>query len=311
MQDWLDEDEQRIYRVFSRMSRDLFNRFDCDLKQDAGIPRSYYEILFVLGQAPGRQLRMNELADGTRSAPSRITHAVGRLEKDGLVSRQVCAADRRGWEIQLTEAGLAVLHDAARRHARSVREYLLEALTPRQQEELRRISTRVLSRLGDAASAMPPGRCPRKRMPRMTDPGIANASVAAGAADRRAESAAGLPGSADRRFHDRPGHDHRERGGPAHPGRPARHDDRPAVGGQRLQPDVRRAAAQRRGAGRPRRRAPDLRGRPGLVHSRLAVLRTRLHAAGADRRPARAGNRRRTAAADRPHARRAPVPGRP
>jgi DNA-binding MarR family transcriptional regulator len=151
--EWLDDSEQRIYRVFSRMSRDLFNRFDCDLKQGAGIPRSYYEILFVLGEAPGHRLRMNDLAAGTRSAPSRITYAVSRLERDGLVRREICAGDRRGWTVELTGPGLATLHRAAQLHAQGVRSYLLQALTPGQHEELRRISTKVLARLD---GALPP-----------------------------------------------------------------------------------------------------------------------------------------------------------
>jgi DNA-binding MarR family transcriptional regulator len=145
--DWLTDDEQRVYRIFSRMSRELFNHFDCDLKREVGIPRSYYEILFVLGAGPEGGMRMTELATGTRSAPSRITHAVGRLEQDGLVRRQGSRTDRRAWTVSLTEQGARSLHLAARRHAASVRTYLLDVLSDRQRDELRRISERVVTHI--------------------------------------------------------------------------------------------------------------------------------------------------------------------
>ncbi|WP_037065818.1 MarR family winged helix-turn-helix transcriptional regulator [Pseudonocardia acaciae] len=145
--EWLTEDEQRVYRAFSAMSRELFNHFDCDLKADVGIPRTYYELLFVLGSAPEGGMRLTELAHATRSNPSRITYAVARLERDGLLRRTASATDGRAWHAELTEAGAATLQAAARRHARSVREYLLDELGERQREELRRISTKVLARI--------------------------------------------------------------------------------------------------------------------------------------------------------------------
>jgi DNA-binding MarR family transcriptional regulator len=36
---------------------------------------------------------------------SALSRLVGRLEKDGLVSRGICAEDRRGVRVSLTDAG--------------------------------------------------------------------------------------------------------------------------------------------------------------------------------------------------------------
>ena len=47
-----------------------------------------YEILVQLSEAPGRRLRMSELADRVVSSRSRITHTVGRMEERGLVHRE-------------------------------------------------------------------------------------------------------------------------------------------------------------------------------------------------------------------------------
>ncbi|WP_163510640.1 MarR family winged helix-turn-helix transcriptional regulator [Fodinicola acaciae] len=112
--DWLTEDEQRVYSDFSTMSRELFNHFDCDLKREVGIPRTYYEVLFVVGEAPSNRMRLTDLARGTRSAPSRITHAVGRLERDGLVTRRASPAVSGG-----SSRGIGVRHGRGMRGSRT------------------------------------------------------------------------------------------------------------------------------------------------------------------------------------------------
>ncbi|WP_222853777.1 MarR family winged helix-turn-helix transcriptional regulator [Fodinicola acaciae] len=150
---WLTPAEQRTYRVFSRMTRDLFNHFDCDLKRDVGIPRSYYELLFVLGEAHPAPMRMTDLATGTRSNPSRITYAVTRLEQDGLLRREANPADARGWTVRLTDEGADMLRRAAERHAQSIRTYLFDALTERQLDDLRRISEKTIARIEETTTA--------------------------------------------------------------------------------------------------------------------------------------------------------------
>src|SRR5437016_9610084 len=93
---WLDDEEQRTWRAFLSATRLLWAGLDRELMAEADMPISYYEILVLLSEAPERALRMNDLAIGTQSSPSRISHAVGRLEKAGWVRREICPSDRRG-----------------------------------------------------------------------------------------------------------------------------------------------------------------------------------------------------------------------
>ena len=144
---WLDPEELRVFRAFARSTRVLAVRFDQELQNDVGMPRTYFEILWLLHQAPDRSLRMSELAESTFSQPSRISHAVGRLEKAGLVRRELCSSDRRGWFAVLTDEGLAALTVAAPRYARSIREHLLGPLSPTQRDALVRIGETVLREL--------------------------------------------------------------------------------------------------------------------------------------------------------------------
>lgn len=149
---WLTEDEQRSWQAFGLASRLLADRLERDLQEKAGMPPAYYEMLVLLSQAPDHTLRMSELARGTHSRPSRITHAINKLEQSGWVRRENLASDRRGWLAVLTEAGEAALAAAAPRHVESVRTHLIDLLTPEQVRQLADISDTVLAYLDPSES---------------------------------------------------------------------------------------------------------------------------------------------------------------
>jgi DNA-binding MarR family transcriptional regulator len=144
---WLDTDEQRTWRAFLGATHLLFDRLDRELQRDAGIPHAYYEILVWLSEAPGRSLRMSDLARRTRSSRSRLSHAVARLEERGWVSRRDCATDKRGQIAALTDDGHAALTAAAPGHVQGVRSHLFDALSPEQVHQLRQISEAIMGPL--------------------------------------------------------------------------------------------------------------------------------------------------------------------
>ncbi|MBM0260844.1 MarR family winged helix-turn-helix transcriptional regulator [Micromonospora sp. 4G55] len=144
---WLDPDEQRTWRAFLTASRALMDTLDRELQRDAGMPHAYYEILVRLSEAPGRQLRMSELADVTGSSRSRLSHAAARLEAAGWLRREDCPTDRRGQVAVLTDDGFAALAAAAPGHVDGVRRHLFDALSPAQVDQLRRISETLVAHL--------------------------------------------------------------------------------------------------------------------------------------------------------------------
>lgn len=111
------------------------------------MPPAYYELLVLLSEAPDRTMRMSELAHWTHSKPSRITHAINKLEQAGWVRREHLVSDRRGWLAVLTDEGQAALETAAPLHVESVRAHLMDRLSPEQVHQLGDISEALLEHL--------------------------------------------------------------------------------------------------------------------------------------------------------------------
>jgi DNA-binding MarR family transcriptional regulator len=144
---WLSDDEQQAWRAWIAASLLLPDRLSRELQERADISLPDYEILVYLSEAPDRRLRMSELADRTLSSRSRLSHQVDRLSDAGLVDRQPCSDDRRGYFAVLTPSGWDFLVATAPMHVESVREHLVDALTPEEFAEFGRLCAKVAEQL--------------------------------------------------------------------------------------------------------------------------------------------------------------------
>ncbi len=144
---WLDDDEQRVWRAYLAVSRKLFSAIDRQMQDESGMPQTYYIILAMLSEAPNRSLRMSELADIVSSSPSRLSHAVDRLEERGWVRRERDPADRRGNRTVLTDEGWGVVQQSAPGHVRTVRTHLFDLVEPDELAVLDAVFTRVQAHL--------------------------------------------------------------------------------------------------------------------------------------------------------------------
>jgi DNA-binding MarR family transcriptional regulator len=152
---WLTAEEQQAWRSFLTASSMLFSTIEAQLQQCAGIPHGYYEILVRLSEAPGRAMRMSQLAEVSTSSKSRLSHAVARLEERGWIRRTECPTDRRGQVAELTDLGFESLASAAPGHVEQVRRSLIDALTPEQITQLRVISEAVMGAAGKCQAVLP------------------------------------------------------------------------------------------------------------------------------------------------------------
>lgn len=71
-----------------------------------------YTVLDALSRQQGWHMRMQQLARATALSPSATTRLVNRLEDRNLLTRILCADDRRGIYTELTAAGAELLSDA-------------------------------------------------------------------------------------------------------------------------------------------------------------------------------------------------------
>jgi DNA-binding MarR family transcriptional regulator len=140
---WLTADEQRAWLAWLGASELLMASLDAQLQRDAGFPHAYYAILAQLSAAPGRTLRMSDLAGVVNASPSRLSHSVGKLEERGWVARRPCPTDRRSTLATLTAAGFAVLREHAPGHVAAVRKGLFDVLTAEQVSQLEQICSAV------------------------------------------------------------------------------------------------------------------------------------------------------------------------
>jgi DNA-binding MarR family transcriptional regulator len=189
---WLTATEQHCWRSFLNACQALFGAIDAQLLRDSDLPHGYYEILVHLSEAPGRSLRMTQLAEASTFSKSRLSHAVTRLEERGLVVRHACPTDRRGQIAELTDEGFAVLAAAAPGHVAQVHRSLIGALSPEQIGQLTEISTAIIaaSRTARPASAGRPDAAGCQALSGCAD-------ELAGSADEPSECAGELAGSAD------------------------------------------------------------------------------------------------------------------
>lgn len=132
---WLSVPEQRAWRAFLRGSRLLNETLDDDM-QKHGLSLSEYEILAMLSEAHPEGLRMSALADLVVQSRSRLSHTALRLERRKFVRRRPTPGDGRGVELSLTPAGREAVDRLAPVYVRSVREHLVDLLTPEQLAEV-------------------------------------------------------------------------------------------------------------------------------------------------------------------------------
>ena len=126
----LDDTEERAWRALARFFVVAPRLLDEDLQRGAHVSLSAYSVLLHLSEAPDRTLRITELANRAYLSGSRTTRLVNELIADGLVAKERNAGDGRGFDVTLTEDGLAALQRAYPVHLRSVRVRVMDHVDP-------------------------------------------------------------------------------------------------------------------------------------------------------------------------------------
>jgi DNA-binding MarR family transcriptional regulator len=150
---WLDRRRLRAWIRLVGLLELLPSVLDAQLRRDAGLTHFEYYVLAMLSEAPGRTLRMSELARQTNATLPRLSHVISRLEERGLVERFPSPEDRRATNARLTAAGWAKVQTAAPGHVATVRHHVIDALTDEQIDQLADIGEAILARLDPTGSS--------------------------------------------------------------------------------------------------------------------------------------------------------------
>lgn len=117
--------------LMSDVSRLLLRRFD-ERARKSGATGAQWRTLKVLERNEG--LNQGKLAEHLEVEPITLCRMVDRLEESGLVERRRDPADRRAWQIFLTDKARPILDDL-RNIGSGVIEEALDGFSARQRDE--------------------------------------------------------------------------------------------------------------------------------------------------------------------------------
>ncbi len=148
---WLTAEEKEAWTGLVSLVLLLPGKLESPLQRDAGLTLFEYLTLSHISETPERRLRMSELAYLANGSLSRLSNVVKRFEQRGWVERSPDPCDGRYTLAALTDAGYAVVVDAAPTHLRAVRQLVLDPLTAADQKALARIAAKLRVRPVDLA----------------------------------------------------------------------------------------------------------------------------------------------------------------
>lgn len=148
------------YFAFTEVGSLLRHAVEKQLRDVGALSYVQFQLLARLGDSPGGQQRMTDLADGVVYSRSGLTYQAQLLDQRGLVTRTPSPDDERSTVITLTDAGRDVLAAVFPGHVEAVRSLLFASMSDGDVDALARI-------LGAAAAhlrASPPrSAAPRRR----------------------------------------------------------------------------------------------------------------------------------------------------
>jgi DNA-binding MarR family transcriptional regulator len=136
MTEWLDDDEMTAWRGLVEVFADVRAALDAELVEQFDLSDGDYGVLVVLSETSDQGLRMCDLASRLHLTPGGLTRRLDGLVARGLVDREPSTDDRRVVLAVLTDAGRAMLAEAAPVHVDGVRRHLLDHLSRNQLREI-------------------------------------------------------------------------------------------------------------------------------------------------------------------------------
>lgn len=131
-------------RAAGRVRWKVMDLIGKEVAEQEGISFDWFEVLATIGEHPDEQVRMRDLAQLTLHSKSAMTRLADRIERAGLIRREVCPEDRRAVYATLTDDGRALLYRVMGPIVRILIDRFAEHVTTEEGRYITRVLHRVL-----------------------------------------------------------------------------------------------------------------------------------------------------------------------
>ena len=145
MQNPLESDEIRVWKIFLRAHASLMREMDSRLQKAHGVSMTWMDILVQLSLAENQRLTHTRLSERVLLTGGGTTRAVDRMVKAGLVVRRASRKDRRTSFVVLTAKGATTLEEMTSGQLNAIEELFSRHLRDGDIPVMRAFFKRVLS----------------------------------------------------------------------------------------------------------------------------------------------------------------------
>jgi DNA-binding MarR family transcriptional regulator len=141
--EFLEPEEYEAWNALLMLNRTVLAELDTALQSAHNLTVMEFDVLITLFNADHNRLGMTALGESVMLSPAGTSHLVTRLERDGLVRREVDPADGRKWFTVLTPAGDEALRSARATHNDVLRRSIFRVTSAGERRTLQRIWRRL------------------------------------------------------------------------------------------------------------------------------------------------------------------------
>ena len=134
-----------MWRAFLETHSTVVKFLERRMQEQHSLPLAWWDVLIQLSDGPEGRLRMGELAESVLLTRSGITRLVDRMIDAGLVVREPCPGDRRGYFAALTKLGRDTIEKVGPDHSKDAWEVFLGHITDEEAVLLGKVFSRVLA----------------------------------------------------------------------------------------------------------------------------------------------------------------------
>ena len=134
-----------MWRAFLETHSTVVKYLERRMQEQHGLALTWWDVLIQLSDVPEGRLRLGELADSVLLTRSGITRLLDRMIEAGLVVREPCPGDRRGYYAVITQQGKDTIERIGPDHSKDAWEVFLGHITREEAVSMGEVFKRVLA----------------------------------------------------------------------------------------------------------------------------------------------------------------------